>query len=133
MRDKPGVYVIDAIEAKGIAEECRRSGWLVIVLSEKMASKNQFFDAVRDNCPLDPPLQSNRSWDALADSLWSGLDEVDNERIVIFWPDSDRMVAAEPDAYAIATNIFEDLCASLADSNVTASRAKILLVFKIKS
>ncbi|MET3216438.1 UNVERIFIED_ORG: hypothetical protein ABIC48_004215 [Burkholderia territorii] len=133
MRDKPGVYVIDAIEANGIAEECRRSGWLVIVLSEKIASKNQFFDAVRDNCPLDPPLQSNRSWDALADSLWSGLDEVDNERIVIFWPDSDRMVAAEPDAYAIATDIFEDLCASLADSNVTASRAKILLVFKIKN
>ena len=133
MRDKPGVYVIDAIEARGIAEECRRRGWLVIVLSEKIASKNQFFDTVRDNCPLDPPLQSNRSWDALADSLWSGLDEVDNERIVIFWPDSDRMVAAEPDAYAIATDIFEDLCASLADSNVTASRAKILLVFKIKN
>ena len=132
MPDKLGIYVIDAIEARGIAEECRRRGWLVIVLSEKIASKNQFFDAVRDNCPLDPPLQSNRSWDALADSLWSGLDEVDNERIVIFWPDSDRMVAAEPDAYAIATDIFEDLCVSLADSNVAASGAKTLLIFKIK-
>ena len=132
MPDKLGIYVIDAIEARGIAEECRRRGWLVIVLLEKIASKNQFFDAIRDNCPLDPSLQSNRSWDALADSLWSGLDEVDNERIVIFWPDSDRMAAAEPDAYAIATDIFEDLCVSLADSNVAASGAKTLLIFKIK-
>ncbi|WP_322084218.1 barstar family protein [Burkholderia sp. BCC1972] len=133
MLDKLGICVIDAIEARGIVEECRRSGWLVIVLPEKIASKNQFFDAIRDNCPLDPPLQSNRSWDALADSLWSGFDAVDNERIVIFWPDSDRMAAAEPDAYVIATDIFEDLCVLLADSNVAVSRAKILLVFKIKN
>lgn len=133
MPDKLGICVIDAIEAKGIAEECRRRGWLVILLPEKIASRNQFFDAIRDNCPLDPPLQSNRSWDALADSLWSGLDEEDNERIAIFWPDSDRMAAAEPDTYAIATDIFEDLCVSLADSNVAASKAKTLLVFKIKN
>ena len=61
MPDKLGIYVIDAIEARGIAEECRRRGWLVIVLLEKIASKNQFFDAIRDNCPLDPSLQRNRS------------------------------------------------------------------------
>ncbi|RQZ04825.1 hypothetical protein DIE15_36320 [Burkholderia sp. Bp9031] len=133
MLDKPGIYVIDSIEAKGIAEECRCSGWLVIFLPEKIASKNQFFDAIRDNCPLDPPLQSNRSWDALADSLWSGLDEVDNEKIVIFWPDSERMIAAEPDASAIATDIFADLCVSLADPSATASKVKMLLVFKIKN
>lgn len=58
---------------------------------------------------------------------------MDNDGIVIFCPDSDRMVAAEPDAYAIATDILEDLCVSLADSNVTASRVKILLVFIVKN
>ncbi|WP_322075972.1 barstar family protein [Burkholderia cepacia] len=133
MRDKPGSYVIGAIEAKHIAEEYERSGWMVIYLPAEIATKDQLYDAIRSNCPLDPPLHSNRSWDALADSLWSGLKEADNERIVIFWPGSDRMVAAEPDAYAIATDIFEDLCVSLADSNVTASGSKILLVFKIKN
>ncbi|WP_174430248.1 barstar family protein [Burkholderia metallica] len=125
--------MIDAIEAASIAEECRRSGWLVIIFPEKIASKDQFFDGIRDNCPLDPPLQGNRSWDALADSLWSGLDEVDNERIVIFWPDSEKMAAVEPDAYVVATDIFEDLCVSLAGSSVAASRAKTFLVFKIKN
>ena len=131
--DRPGIYVINPIEAKRIAEECRRDGWLVIFLSEEIASKDQFFDVIRVNCPLDPPLQSNRSWDALADSLWSGLDEVDNDKIVIFWPDSERMIAAESDTSVIATDIFADLCVSLADPSVTASRAKMLLVFKIKN
>ncbi|WP_241244818.1 barstar family protein [Burkholderia ambifaria] len=133
MLDKPGIFVIGSIEARCIADELRRSGWLVIFLPESIASKSQFFDAIRDNCPLDPPLQGNRSWDALADSLWSGLDEVDNERIVIFWLGSNRLVAAEPDASVIATDIFRDLSVSLADSNVTASKEKTLLVFKIKN
>lgn len=83
--------------------------------------------------PLAPPLHSNRSWDALADSLWSGLDELEDEKIAIFWPNSDRMKKAESDAFAIATNILTDLCASLADQNRTTSRTKALVVFQTKN
>ncbi|WP_423393804.1 barstar family protein [Burkholderia sp. LMG 21824] len=133
MKDKPGLYVVDSVEAKHIAEECSHGGWRVIFLPSEIASKDQFYDAIRSNCPLDPPLQSNRSWDALADSLWSGLDELEDEKIAIFWPNSDRMKTAEPNAFAIATNILADLCISLGDRNVTASGTKTLLVFQTKS
>ncbi|MCA8272688.1 barstar family protein [Burkholderia sp. AU30280] len=133
MLDKPGLYVVDSVEAKHIAEECSRSGWLVIFLPSGIASKDQFYDAICRECPLDPPLNSNRSWDALADSMWSGLDELEDEKIAIFWPNSELMKTAEPDAFAIATNILADLCVSLGDRNVTASGTKTLLVFQTKS
>ncbi|WP_174950685.1 barstar family protein [Burkholderia lata] len=133
MLDRSGLYVIDSTEAKRIAEECNHDDWLVIFLPVGVASKNQLFDAIRSACPLDPPLYSNRGWDALADSLWSGLDEVEQGSIAIFWPNSDCMKAAEPEAFAIATNILTDLCTSLADPNLTASRTKTLLVFQTPS
>lgn len=84
MLRKPGLYVVDSGEAERIAEECRHRGWLVMCLPDGVASKGQFFDAIRSTCPLDPPLHSNRSWDALSDSLWSGLDEVEEEEVAIF-------------------------------------------------
>nr|WP_082664772.1 barstar family protein [Burkholderia ambifaria] len=133
MLDKPGVYVVDSIEAKRIAKECRRGGWLVIFLPEGIASKDQFYDAIRRNCPLVPPLHSNRSWDALADSLWSGLDEAQEEKIAIFWRNSDHMKAAVPDAFSIATDIFADLTVSLADPSAVVSRVKMLLIFQIEN
>ncbi|WP_124613746.1 hypothetical protein [Burkholderia sp. Bp9143] len=73
MLDKSGIYVVDSIEAKRIAEECSRGGWLVIFVPEGVASKNQFYDAICSNCPLDPPLHGNRSWDALADLNRTGF------------------------------------------------------------
>ncbi|MCA7993372.1 barstar family protein [Burkholderia cepacia] len=132
MRDKPGLYVVGASEAKRIAEEYERSGWVVIYLPAGIATKDQLYDVIRSNCPLDPPLHSNRSWDALADSLWSGLGEVGNERIVIFWPNSDRMRAVDPDTFAVATAVLRDLCISLADPKITVSRTKTLLVFQVQ-
>nr|WP_241025145.1 barstar family protein [Burkholderia sp. Ac-20384] len=133
MRNRPGLYVIESTEAKHIAEECGHGDWLIIFLPAGIASKDQLFDAVRSTCPLVPPLYSNRSWDALADSLWSGLSEVEQERIAIFWPNAGRMKVLEPEAFSIVTDILIDLCASLADSNVTASRAKTLLIFQTSS
>ncbi|KAB1587793.1 barstar family protein [Burkholderia cepacia] len=132
-QDKPGLYVIDSVEAKRIAEEYSHDGWRVIFFPSGIASIDQFYDAIRSNCPLAPPLHSNRSWDALADSLWSGLDELEDEKIAIFWPNSDRMKKAESDAFAIATDILADLCASLADQNRTASGTKALVVFQTKN
>jgi hypothetical protein len=130
MLDKPGLYMMDSGEAERIADECRQSGWRVFCLPTGIASKDGFFDAIRSACPLDPPLYSNRSWDALADSLWSGLDEVEDEKIIILWKNADCMKAAAPECFDIATNILGDLCASLADSSVAAFRTKRLLVFQ---
>ncbi|WP_185733433.1 barstar family protein [Burkholderia sp. Bp8998] len=102
-------------------------------MPEGAASKNQFYDAICSNCPLDPSLHSNRSWDALADSLWSGLDEAQGEKIAVFWRDSGRMKAAVPDAFSIAIDIFTDLSVSSVDPSATVSRVKVLMVFQIEN
>jgi hypothetical protein len=46
----------------------------------------RFFEAMKALLPLDPPLVGNRSWDALSDSLWSGLDQLAADNIAIVWP-----------------------------------------------
>jgi hypothetical protein len=130
MLDKPGIYEINSVELESIADKYNQSGWLVIELSTGIASKDNFFDAIRNACPLDPPLHSNRSWDALADSLWSGLHGLACAEIVILWPDAGCMKIATPEEFYIATDILGDLCVSLSDSNITASRPKKLLVFQ---
>ena len=44
---------------------------VVIELSTAGGSgRKAFFDAVRSAAPLDPPVTSELSWDALEDSLW---------------------------------------------------------------
>lgn len=133
MLDNPGLYMVNAIEVQRIAEKYSHSGWRVISLPAEIASQDQFYDAIRSKCPLDPPLYNNRSWDALADSLWSGLDKVKDERVVILWPGVDRMKAVAPEAFVIATDILTDLCVSLADPNVMGSKTKTLLVFQAQS
>jgi len=93
------------------------------------AEGEAFFDAVRAVLPLDPPLQRNRSWDALADSLWEGIRLLDPDTVLITWPDAWQFQAANPKDYAIAATILGDLTESLRDPVSTAGRPKAVSVF----
>ncbi|AVH97783.1 MULTISPECIES: barstar family protein [Streptomyces] len=57
-------------------------------------------------------------WDALADSVWGGLDA---PRVVVVWPDAGAVAEAHGD-HAIALDILRDLPTSLADARCTAGR-----------
>src|SRR5262249_33474691 len=54
------------------------------------------FEAVRQRIPLDPPVYSI-NWDALEDSMWSGIDALEVARVVIVWPQSRVMAQAAPE------------------------------------
>ncbi|WP_371846988.1 barstar family protein [Massilia niastensis] len=94
-------------------------------------SKDEFFDAIRSTFPLDPPLVSNRSWDALSDSLWSGLNDLPEKPILIVWSNSQYMESRSPETYTIASDVFRDLVESLADPEITAGPTKDLIVLRI--
>jgi hypothetical protein len=90
-----------------------------------------FFDAVRATLPLDPPLKSNRSWDALSDSLFGGLDELGADRVLLMWTDAAKMVAAAFDEADIALEVLADVAATLAEPNYTAGRPVSLTVLMV--
>ncbi|NKI96516.1 barstar family protein [Rhizobacter sp. SG703] len=130
MINKAGLFSIDELEVEKVVAECERRGWRVFRLPTNLSSKDEFFEGVRRVLPLDPILQSNRSWDALADSLWAGLDGLDEEKIVIIWPDSSIMELRSPKDYEIAVDVLRALPDSLADKNVTAGPTKQLLIIR---
>lgn len=131
MSNKNGFFEVDAATSDKISSDCERAGGVVFCLKEKNQSKEDFFDAIRKTLPLDPPLQSNRSWDALSDSLWSGLDGLPDNPIVIIWENSCQMEISAPEDFRIALEILKDLAESLTDMHITDGKAKNLSVLRV--
>lgn len=93
-----------------------------------MISRDSFFEAVRLQFPLDPPIQSSRSWDSLSDSLWGGLNNLTNNRILIIWPDSSSLAQECPEDFEMALNILEDVAFSLGNHDLTNGHPKLVSV-----
>jgi Barstar (barnase inhibitor) len=131
MNIEKGYFDVDASTAEQIATWCNSNGGRVFRLSGAGSTKGEFFNAVRESLPLDPPLHSNRSWDALADSLWSGLDKIDENSIVILWLAASQLEKYAPDDFAIASSILKDLPESLANPALTIGPTKRLVVLRV--
>ncbi|WP_083411748.1 barstar family protein [Janthinobacterium sp. 1_2014MBL_MicDiv] len=131
MLNNIGFFAVDEAAADKIILDSQREGMRVFCLPEKISSKDEFFDGVRNTLPLDPPLHSNRSWEALADSLWSGLDGLEDENIVIVWRDTKCMETHASEDFSIAIDILNDLPGTLADPKLTVGMPKKLLVLHV--
>lgn len=61
-----------------------------------ITDERTFYDAVLHTFPLDPPLlqQKRCNWDALQDSLYGGLVNLEEELIDIVWPDVHAVASA---------------------------------------
>lgn len=88
------------------------------------AGRKAFFDAVRSAVPLDPPVITERSWDALEDSLWEGLFQLPEDRIVIAWLDASRYEASFPEDHDVAISVLASVVDLLADEHATSGRPK---------
>ena len=86
--------------------------------------RQAFFDAVGGALPLDPPLVGSRSWDALSDSVWGGLDSLDTRAIVITWRDASTFKDVAPWEFEIASSILHDLVKRLASWEATYGEPK---------
>jgi len=78
----------------------------VFTLSEpESTSAESFFDSVRNSLPLDPP-SIGSSWDALADSLFEGLSELDDDELLIVWPNASALATLGIQCGASAEHAF---------------------------
>ncbi|MGN6608630.1 MAG: barstar family protein [Jatrophihabitans sp.] len=103
----------------------RRDGVDVVELfTGDGSTRKAFFDAVRAAVLLDPPVQSERSWDALADSLWEGLYNLSATKLLIVWRDAATFYHLAPDEYEVAVEVLAWAAASLADPAHTAGEPK---------
>jgi hypothetical protein len=124
-----GVQKLSSRSLDEVLEAARRPDTAVYVLPELgVRNRDTFFEAVRQRFPLDPPVHTNYSWEALKDSLWSGIDALDIARVVIVWPNWRVMAEAAPRDYEIAASVWEDLAEQLHDDDATVGRAKHVAV-----
>jgi hypothetical protein len=128
MVPKQGLHQLVDFDVEAGARELTDRGCRVFVLPAGIKDKRAFFDGVRQVLPLDPPVVGQHSWDALSDSLWSGLDGVDGSDIAIIWPGAAEMATTDPDDFEIAKSILSDLTESLADHEATVENVKQVVV-----
>jgi hypothetical protein len=127
---QPGLTIIDPASADEIVKVARGADTPVFVVSTSgHVGREAFFDAVRAALPLDPPLHSSRSWDALSDSLWEGIRLLESDKVVIIWPDASAFRDTNQREYEIALSILSDIAESIGDSVTTDGRPKQVSVY----
>jgi hypothetical protein len=124
MRLKQGLSHVRHLDVEAMTREAESSGFRVFVLPSGIDSRESFFDAVRETFPMDPPLLGSRSWDALSDSLGGGLYSIDEDRILIVWPNSGGFATSAAKEYETALSVLKDLITTLADNETTQKRPK---------
>jgi hypothetical protein len=69
-----------------------------------------------------------RKWQALSDSLWTGLHALDCRRIVIAWPNAGLMDERAPEDFRTALAVLQDVAESLGSEKYTVGRPKEVYV-----
>jgi Barstar (barnase inhibitor) len=122
---KPGLLRIEMLDVEATRRQAEQAGFLTFVLpGESIVDQASFFNAVRATLPLDPPLIGIRSWDALSDSLWEGLQAHAAQRIAILWPNTRVMTNSALSDFEIALSVLVDVASSLADPRTTRDNPK---------
>ena len=105
-------------------------GWVIFRLSDRISNVEEFFDAIRAEIPLDPPVKTTGHWDALADSLWSGLFSLGEGRLVIVWPGAGIMERADGVGFQMAESVFREIANTLSSPRYTGNRPVQLVVLE---
>jgi hypothetical protein len=109
-------------------EKGQLAGWRVFRLPDGIRNKATFFGAIKEVLPLDPPLGTGLKWDALADSIWGGLDDLETDRVLVYWPSNAQMALEAPDDFTTASEIFESIARTLSDPRYTDGEPTFLAV-----
>jgi Barstar (barnase inhibitor) len=128
MIQKQGLCQIADFDVETGVRDLVNRGDRVFLPPGGIKDKRAFFEGIRKSLPLDPLVVGDRSWDALSDSLWGGLYNVDTSSIAIIWPGSSEMAKAQPEDFEIAKSALSDLTESLADAKATVGNVKQVVV-----
>ena len=82
------------------------------------------FVQFKDHLPLDPPLSGAINWNALADSLWAGIDLLSQDRVAIVWDNASLLKADSPESIEIALDIFSSISTDLEAAKYGARNKK---------
>jgi hypothetical protein len=118
-----GLNFIDSSGVSGIEADAAADGARRFVISTAGANgRSAFFDAVRRELPLNPPIKGSSSWDALLDSLREGIYELSEDLVVLLWTGAPDLAAADPKGYQNALSVLTAVSEDLADPEYAEER-----------
>lgn len=101
----------------------------VFHLEGEILDGQTFYQAARKCLPQDPLLLSDKlKWDALADSLWGGIFNLEKSSVLIIWRKYLKMKENDKRSYIIACEILESMAATLNDPKYCAGRTTQLFI-----
>lgn len=129
MKFRAGVVKLADIDIDSLREEVLVDGGAMFVLPRVgIVDRDTLLDGARTALPMSPPLQGTRSWDAFADSLWQGVVDLPNSRVVVVWPNARAMATNDLAEFGVALEVFEDVARLLLDTRATLGRVRELSV-----
>jgi hypothetical protein len=110
---------VDNLDVAAVLQDAEKQGVKAYVLRD-ITDYDAFFNAIRAQFPQDPLLVSNRSWDALLDSVRGGLHEAEDRRVAIVWPQPEVMIG--DDSRETALSVLAKISADLAHPGYTQGK-----------
>lgn len=98
---------------------------------EEIQNAESLFQQIAGSFPQDPPLSGNCNWDALADSLFGGLDQLGETRVAFIWTHADNMLHSGLDDLLTAVICFDQIASVVATTEAGLSEPVKLLVFLV--
>jgi RNAse (barnase) inhibitor barstar len=128
--DSPDIIEIATTSAPSVREREETSGALVYTLPGRgIDGKAQFFNAVKETLPLDPSLGTGLVWDALSDSLYGGLSNVEAPRVALIWPNAASMRTKAPKDYQVAVSVLRQVAQQLKSPSTSPGYTKVLTIY----
>jgi hypothetical protein len=111
------ISTVESCEIPRLRKQLTQQGFRVYELDgSQISSGHSLFAEIKRKLPLDPLLIGETiKWDAVADSLWGGLDSVALERSVIIWTNADHMLENGTSDLGRAIEVVRQVAGTLAD------------------
>jgi hypothetical protein len=110
----------------------KENGFRIFVIDgDSISDAESFFSQIVSVLPLDPPLSGKVNWDAFRDSLWFGVDGLEETSVAIMWINCENIVEHDYQSFRTAVECFEDVALSIASEESGVDTPTRLLVFLI--
>lgn len=125
MKPSSGLHHLGPSDLEAVLGAARSGGWTLFELDgSEIVDCKSFFDRAREILPMAPPLLGSHSWDALSDSVWGGLYELDTKKLLVVWRDANQMASRARSDYDIAIEILNDLARDMGSAKDTGGKPK---------
>lgn len=130
MKKKDIFSCYDINDYEIMTSEMQDKGYKMFYINGKeICTIKKFFSYIKDIFPLDPPLSGSVNFDAFIDSLWSGLDNQEADKIAIIWKYPNELMSQDMDGFEKLVQCIFEVAENLSSEEYGSNKLIVLKVF----